>query len=158
MARPSHLNDITLAKIVESIKLGASYALAAQSAGITERTMYRWMARGESRKKGILRRFWKSVKEAEGARANSWLKTIEIASVTDWKAAAWKLERCYPQLYGRYMRTELSGPNGTAIKQDVNRVDVSKMPHEDLIALEALLSKADKPRDQDTALAQPGQD
>lgn len=107
MARKSKYTPETVDKLTQAIRLGATYVLACDYAGISERTFRSWMEAYPP--------FLQSVKEAEGAAAVGWLAKIEkAASDGNWQAAAWKLERRYPQMYGRNV-TEISGANGGPI-------------------------------------------
>jgi transposase len=94
VARPSKYTPETVKKITDAIKLGATYELACGYAGITFETFNQWRkAKPE---------FSEAVKSAEGAAAVGWLARIEkAANDGTWQAAAWKLERRYPEQYGR---------------------------------------------------------
>jgi hypothetical protein len=102
-------------KLVQAILIGATYELAALYAGISHDTFLRW--RKEAAKAppgtalGVLR---DRLAEAEGRAAIGWLARIEAeASHGDWKAAAWKLERRYPETYGRTMqKVAFTTPDG----------------------------------------------
>ncbi len=98
MARKTKYTAETLAKVVEAIKMGATHVLAAGYAGISEATFYKYMSE--------IPEFSEAVKNAEGTGAMIWLAKIErAASDGNWQAAAWKLERRYPQMYGRTVVT-----------------------------------------------------
>lgn len=100
--------------ITDAIQLGSTYVLAAQAGGIDYSTMAMWMRKGQ-RGPGEYRTFFEALKKAEGQRASRWLAVIEkAASEGEWQAAAWKLERLYPETYGR-KRLEVSGPNSGPI-------------------------------------------
>lgn len=93
MARPTKYTPEAVERICEAIRLGATYELAAGYAGITYATFNTWRQEKPQ--------FFDAVKEAEAAGALAWLRRIESASAETWQAAAWKLERRYPQDYGR---------------------------------------------------------
>jgi transposase len=94
MARPSKYTPEVVKRVTDAIKLGATYELAAAYAGIAESTFYDWQAKKPE--------FSEQVKAAEGTAAVGWLARIEqAASAGNWTAAAWKLERRYPEQYGR---------------------------------------------------------
>lgn len=94
MARPSKYTPETAKKITDAIRLGATFGLACQYAGISEDTFARWREKYAD--------FAEAVKEAEGAGVVGWLAKIEkAANEGTWQAAAWKLERRYPREYGR---------------------------------------------------------
>jgi transposase len=94
MARKSKYTPEMVAKFIEAIKMGATYELAAGYAGISESSLYEWLKQKPE--------FLEAVKSAEGTGAMIWLAKIEkAASEGNWQAAAWKLERRYPHLYGK---------------------------------------------------------
>jgi hypothetical protein len=108
MARNTKLNDETHARLKQAIGLGATYELACAYAGINQSTFYRWLSTNEE--------FRKSIKASEGAGAVELLGRIKKeAKEGSWQAAAWLLERRYPEMYGRN-RLELTGANGGAIE------------------------------------------
>lgn len=92
-------------KILEAIRLGATYELAANYAGMHYDTFNEWRKDDPE--------FSEALREAEGEAALKWLKKIESAAVRNWWAAAWKLERRYPGQYGRMVtQTEVTGKDG----------------------------------------------
>lgn len=94
MARPTKYTPETAKKITDAIRVGATFHLACAYAGISEETFSQW------RKK--FPEFSEAVKEAEGGAAVKWLALIDKAAGDGtWQAAAWKLERRYPEQYGR---------------------------------------------------------
>lgn len=114
-------------KVVEAVKQGATFELAALYAGISYSTFNNWMKRGRSEserlekprakpkeKEHVFLQFLEAVKTAEGAAAFGWLKKIEDASKDQWQAAAWKLERRYPKEYGKQIH-EHTGADGAAV-------------------------------------------
>jgi hypothetical protein len=94
------LTPETQKKITDAIRLGATYKLAAQYAGISYDAFNEWMVKGEQAQTGAYCQFRHAVKEAEGAAAVGWLAKIEkAASDGTWQAAAWKLERLHGDEY-----------------------------------------------------------
>lgn len=119
MARPTKYTPETTKKITDAIRVGATYRLACDYGGITEETFSQWRKRYPE--------FTEAIKEAEGAGAVGWLAKIEkAANEGAWQAAAWKLERRYPESYGR-----------TVVDQRTSATveDLVKMPLEELEAL-----------------------
>lgn len=103
-----------LAKLTHAIRLGATYRLACDYAGISDASFYKYMENPE---------FSSAIKKAEGDAAEKWLDLIEkSAGSGNWQAAAWKLERRYPEQYGR-----------TVVDQRVK--DLSKLSDEELEAI-----------------------
>jgi len=115
MGAPTKLTPDTQKTIVAALQLGSTYVLAAQAAGVAYNTFNEWMKEGEASSRGAKREFYEAVKKAEGERAARWLQSIEQAAKDgQWQAAAWKLERIYPDDYGRN-RIEITGKNGGPI-------------------------------------------
>ena len=84
----------TVKRITDAIRLGATYALASDYAGIHIDTFMDW--------RNTKSEFSLAIKEAEGAAVVGWLTKIEeAANDGTWQAAAWKLERRYPREYGK---------------------------------------------------------
>lgn len=94
MARPSKYTPEVVERITHAIALGATYELAAAYGGISYELFRQW------REKHVA--FLAAIKEAEGKAVVGWLEKIEQAADDGaWQASAWKLERRYPQEYGR---------------------------------------------------------
>lgn len=93
MSRPRiALTDTIRQRLLEALRIGASYALAAQYAGISEDTLSRWIRQGDQ--PSGRREFAELCEQITKARAHcaiSALVTIEKAAPNDWRAAAWKL-------------------------------------------------------------------
>lgn len=117
--RKSKLDNDRREKLLKAIRVGNDKKVACALAGISETTLYRWLE--QSKKKNAtpeLREFRESLERAE-AEAEV-LKVSRIAQAADngrWQAAAWWLERKYPERWGQQtkIRAEVSGPNGTPI-------------------------------------------
>lgn len=113
--RRSSFTPDRVQRILTAIRMGATYRLACDYAGISEDTFGRWRDQHAD--------FAAQLKEAEGAAVVGWLAKIEqAASDGNWQAAAWKLERRYPDMYGR-QRMEVTGAEGGALKIEVAWVD-----------------------------------
>jgi hypothetical protein len=97
--RPTKLTPEAQEQITSLVRAGASSEVAAQAAGIGRRTFTRWMQLGESARTGsALRGFYDAVERAR-AEAESVLVTriAQAASRGSWPAAAWLLERRFPE-------------------------------------------------------------
>jgi len=145
MGRPTKLTPKVQERIVQGIRLGMPYEHAARYGGIDKTTFYRWLEKGEAQGRGAYRDFRNAVKDAEGQAEASWLATVEQASrgkVVDkvvkrydkrtgqlieevstqewlqppqWTAAAWKLERRYPDAYSNRSALVQNTVNATAV-------------------------------------------
>lgn len=121
--RKSKLTPETQEKLCQAIQLGATYELACQYAGVSYDAFNDWINAGIAEKDAGFVQFLQAIKEAEARGALGWLAKIEkAANDGNWQAAAWKLERRYPQEYGRTV-------------QDHNikaKLDLSSLPDEEL--------------------------
>lgn len=100
MPQPSKLTAEMQDRIVRVIRAGGSYELAASVAGVSERTFYVWLERGK--RTGRRDAPYRVLREAvERARAEH--ETILVAQLNraaakgSWRAAAWLLERRFPE-------------------------------------------------------------
>jgi transposase len=106
MGRPTKYTDETIAKLCQAIELGSTYELACHYAGIDYSTFNKW----RDNKPDLMPR----VRAAEGKAAVKWLAKIEAAAADHWQAAAWKLERRYPNDYGKTVQEQQhTGKDGT---------------------------------------------
>jgi transposase len=113
--RPTKYTPETVERICEAIRLGATYALAAGYGGISYETFRVWNEEHPA--------FSAAVKDAEAAGALKWLTKIEAASEEQWQAAARKLERRYPQDYGR---TVVDQKHSGSVEHTVTIADIRK--------------------------------
>jgi transposase len=105
--RPHKITDEIIEAVVSAIRAGAYIETAAAFAGISKDTFYRWLkagARGEGKK---LVQFSDAVKRATAESELRDLAVVNRAASTSWQAAAWKLERKYPDRWGRRDRVEI---------------------------------------------------
>ena len=104
MARPK-CDERLIERAVRLKKGGANNIDIARAVGVAESTFYRWYSTPGS---DLEREFSESLKKAEADYKNALLGIIAKASQDrDWKAAAWLLERKYPDEYGRRERHEV---------------------------------------------------
>jgi hypothetical protein len=97
MGRPSKLTHETASLIVNAVRAGLTSGLACDVAGITPRTFQRWMAS----KRPEHRQLREAVARARaGCEADLVARTTLAAHKGSWRAAAWLLERHYPERWG----------------------------------------------------------
>ncbi len=112
MARPTKLTLETTEKLCEAIRLGSTYELACNFAGISYDVFNLWRNLGRDAKSGKYFEFFNIIKKAEGDATNKWLGHIEDAAQDgNWQAAAWKLERRYPDSYGKRIKQQVQSQN-----------------------------------------------
>ena len=108
MARRSKLTDETASRILQAIQAGATYKIAAEYAGITRGTLWKWLDEGKKQNKGRYRTFLDAFKKAEARSCLGALAVINKSAQSGcWQAAAWLLERRHPEGYGRQQQAEV---------------------------------------------------
>jgi transposase len=102
MGRPDKRRDrIVVHCLLSGIEQGLTYKLAATRAGITERTLYRWMKQGEEAEAGSLATdFCHALKRANALSAHRALVKVQEGK-RGWRSSAWFLERRFREHYGR---------------------------------------------------------
>jgi transposase len=130
--RPTKLDADTSERICQAIRGGNYIETAAAIAGIHRDTLYSWLKRGRTEEEGIHRDFVEEIDQALALAEKNALQTIEKASVDHWQAAAWRLERRFPERWGR-KRLEITFPKS---------FDPSKLSDDELQQVKLLLQKA----------------
>jgi hypothetical protein len=115
----------TASTIITFLGAGAFIETAAAAAGISKQTLYDWLRRGKRQKRGPMFEF---VAETERAMGMAEVRAIGLISKAasggeykradgstgymppQWQAAAWHLERKYPDRWGRRDHVEHTGP------------------------------------------------
>jgi len=129
------LDAAHLDKIVVSMATGVSQAVAAKAANICDRTLRYWLYAGKdanqkrekldpatglpgvlTERETMLADFYMRYQQAQAQAESTMLDIIRKEAPKTWQAAAWFLERVYPQRYSRRDRFEHSGPNGRPIQ------------------------------------------
>jgi hypothetical protein len=119
--QPTKLTAEVQDKIIEAIKMGNYQETAAAYAGIAQSTFYHWMERGRNEPDSIYSEFMEAVEKAKAQSEVRDVTLIEKAATDgSWQAAAWKLERKFPQKWGRVTRTEITGAEGKPISVEVD--------------------------------------
>ncbi|NOZ27976.1 MAG: transposase [Chloroflexi bacterium] len=123
MGRRTKLTPEVQEKICNFVRQGLTYEVAARAAGISESTFYRWRRRGEGARSGKFRQFWEALKKAEAEAESSLVQQIQKeARGGTWQAAAWILERRYPERWAKRDRVEHEHSVGDALAQVLERL------------------------------------
>lgn len=147
MARPTKLTQEVQDRIMSAVQAGNYLDTAANFAGIDGSTMRRWVQKGDAPSaKEPYRSFCTALKSARAAAEVRSVALIQQAATGGtWQAAAWYLERSYPERWGR-TRVEVTG--GTSGDSSPIRVEVSAEALEaklrSLVAKEALKTRTPK--------------
>lgn len=154
MARPTKLDADTQHQIVTAIRAGNYIETAAAFAGISKSTLFDWLKRGAREKARVSNNPRAKIRKREApfvefsdavekALAEAEVRDVAIigkAAEEQWQAAAWRLERKFPDRWGRRVGVEHTGKDGgpIAVKQEM---DLSQLSIEELKLLEGILEK-----------------
>ena len=101
--------------ICEAIEAAAALEIAAQAAGIGARTLDEWLQHGRKEleadpdAEGPCADFVRAVSVASAKFEGDCLAMIQDAAPKNWTAAAWLLERKFPERYAKVDRVRVSG-------------------------------------------------
>ena len=112
--RPTKLTPEVQDIIVDGINAGLTLGLTCARAGVARSTFYGWLEKGEAAKSGALMEFSDTVSRARADSALRLVSQITLQAPTDWRAAAFLLERRFPDDYGK--RSEVTGKDGGPVK------------------------------------------
>lgn len=134
--RRTRLTETVQAQIVRDIRVGAMHWEAFTNAGISETSFYAWRARGEDALEmaegrienvdadnRIFAAFAEALKKSEAEAKLHALAMVRAAMGQNWQAAAWFLERRYPDEYGRRERRDVTLTTATATTGELDPDD-----------------------------------
>jgi hypothetical protein len=133
--RPTKLNYELIDQIADLVREGNYIETASAVAGIDKNSLYRWLKRGareverlakNPKLKGKIEEkiyvdFSDAVKKAMAESEADDLENIKKASREDWKASAWRLERRFPNRWGRKEKVDI---DANMKNENVNREEV----------------------------------
>lgn len=140
MARHNAFTTERTNHIIKALRAGNYLHTAASMAGVHRATVYRWLNEGRdaefrldageklSKDDQAKLQFYLDVDTARAEARAAALRVITNAATTgQWQAAAWFLERTAPQDFGRFQRTEISGPNDGPVEVQVSSQDLESL-------------------------------
>ena len=96
---PTKFTEETKNKLLVALRKGAPYTHACSYAKISFEIFSQWRSRAKDGESPFVE-FFEDIKEAEAQTSLIWLDKIDKAMQDGaWQAAAWKLERRYPETY-----------------------------------------------------------
>ncbi len=102
MARPTKLNSDVTRRIGDGVSLGLTYALAAESAGITYKTFIDWMKLGRDSTSGKYFEFYQHIEKYNTHAIKKCLEHLnEAANAGNCQVCMWILSRRFPEDFGR---------------------------------------------------------
>ena len=114
MARPCKLTPELQQIIGDNIALGLTYKLAAESAGLTYKTLNEWNQKGQTEKSGKYYQFAQYIKKCNDEGAKKLLESLNAAAKAgDTRICMFILERRFPEEFGRrvYRKTNVVAEN-----------------------------------------------
>lgn len=130
-------------KMCERIRGHVTRTPAAEALGVHRRTLWEWLTSGQAASACTVEGctdlhhgpdgdlsyadFAMLVMRAEADAAFLMAGRVSQASVKDWRAASWWLERRLPEDFGERTRVELSGPAGGPIEVDARHLLIEKI-------------------------------
>lgn len=136
--------DVETEKILQALRTGASLEACSAYAGIPRSTFFRWLTTGRRPDaEPIYRQLAEQVDEALAVFEVTAMARITKAGEEQWQADAWRLERKFPDRYGRRTRVD-----GNVTVQAVPFIDTSQLTIEEQEQLLTLLRKAQPQQDQ----------
>lgn len=128
--RPSKFTKDRKDRIIKAISAGCTYEMAADYAGVTRSTLWNWLKKGEDPKAKAYCTFLHDIKRAEIEGAMVHLGNITEASMKDWKASAWMLERRHGYSKDRQNtqpeQEDVSMPDSTLELLKIQAVDLKR--------------------------------
>ena len=117
---------------MDALRAGVPIGAACTRAGVGESTFHRWLQNAREGRGGKnlarYREFGELVQKALGDSEAGLVARILTASTKSWQAAAWLLERKWPDRWARRERTELTGPAGGPIQSETRIVLETAIP------------------------------
>jgi transposase len=111
VGRRTKLTPECQAAIIAALRVGAPIYVAAMHGGIGKSAFNNWMERGRKGDEKYAE-FLAAIEKAQADAIIHKLSKIHRASDDEWTAAAWWLERKYPEEFGRRDRLAMEGVRG----------------------------------------------
>lgn len=127
--RPTKLTAEIQDEIIKAIKAGNYIETACALVGISKETLYYWLRRGaEAKRNNIYKQFSDAVKKAMAFAEARDVSIIGEAGKTNWQAAAWRLERKFPDKWGRRDALKVESKSEVKVERDDIFLDAETIP------------------------------
>ncbi len=128
-------------QILTFIRLGNYVDVAAMAVGVSQCQVRDWIKKGSSGHR-VYKQFVLDMQQAVAESEQRDLSVLDAAALAGWwQAAAWKLERKFPNRWGRVHKVEMTGPEGGPIKTE-SKMDLGKLSVEQLLQLREIVDIA----------------
>ena len=110
----SKFNRATIDIILDAVRAGNYFTTAAQLAGISVATIYRWISMGKENEdeNDEHHRFYLALMEAEAQAEAGLVHTVSIHAMRDWRPGMELLSRRFPERWSAKSQQQLTGPTG----------------------------------------------
>lgn len=127
--------------IIQSIRMGNYVDVAALCAGIQRDRLKEWLYKGANGHR-TYKQFTQDIQQAIAESEQRDLTLIDMAAMQGfWQAAAWKLERKFPNRWGKVQKIEMTGAEGGPI-ETTTKMDLGKLNLDQLRQLREIVSTA----------------
>ena len=131
---------------MEAVRAGAYIETASAFAGIDKASLYAWMKRGNAQTKGIYREFLNAIEKAFADSELRDIMNIGNAAKENWQASAWRLERRFPDRWGRKEKINVDAnvkhSGEVALKEEHTQHIIHEMMNRDPTLQDFLIEKA----------------
>lgn len=129
MGRKTKLTKKLINDAEKLIKLGNYNTTVCQYLGIHQSTWYKWLQEGEQAKSGLKREFFDRIKSAESHAEIRNVQLIQQSANDTWQAAAWYLERKFPDRWGKKDKVDanLNHSGNVAKKVDLSELSIEEL-------------------------------
>ena len=144
--RPTKFTPAVKTKIIQALKLGASYRRAAEYGGVTERTLENWFRRGLMSgpdSEGVNKELYDFQEECQSTRAQGLVSLTSIAwqhAMGDGNVTIKLMEKLYPEDFGARVRHDHAHEHSGTVQHN-HSLDYSKFTDEELEQIERLALK-----------------
>jgi len=148
VGRPTKLTKAIQDELVKTLRSGNYLETAASFAGLSHSIIREWVRRGERESIRLTNdpeakpikseipfmEFSVAIKKAQAQSEVMDVMLIGNAARESWQAAAWRLERKFPDRWGRKDKHEVSGPNGGPVQvEEIREKLIQKFNSIDII-------------------------
>lgn len=132
VGRPTKLTAEVHQAIISAMEDGATIIVAIRSVGVASTTYRRWMEQGKSKasEHEHYRLFRVAVKRARATAELNAIKVIKRAQNDNWAAAAWFLERSFPERWSRGERSKPTEKATDPLRVIVTYKELKQAEHE----------------------------
>jgi hypothetical protein len=147
MARPSKLTPDIQQRIGENIALGLTYGLAAESAGVTYKTLNEWNQKGQTEKSGKYFEFSQYIQKCNAEGAKKLLERLnDAANAENCQVCMWILERRFPEDFARRQYRKMN-----VVSENINENVEITVTEADILRKQ-ILAKFDRVRESNESL------